>query len=572
MTVSAATAAVALAADAERRRRSWALLRRLLHQQRQALGGAVLGGIGWQVAGIVVPVVIGWTVDRGIVDGDRSAIWWGGLALVVLGAFEAACAALRHRMACTAYVRSSASLREELTAAALGLDGDDRVRFPPGEVLARETSDTDTLGGLMDSVGHTVAETLSIPIILVALVVIDPLLALTVAVTVPATALVMWRYSVVWDRRSAAAQRAMGVTVERAQETVEGFKVLRGIGAEDAAVERFADRSGELRDRATDVGRLWLVFEPLLDSLSVLSVAAVLWVGGNRVLDGDVALGGVVTAIGFVLFLSGPVRTVGERILTLQTALASADRIVELLDAAPPADHLGPDPCAGVAGLALEAIGVAADRHGEGGHVLVGTEDLVIAPGSLVVLEGATGSGKTTLLAVLAGLRRPSAGEIRLGGVPLASWPVGALRQRVLLCGPSPFLFAGSIAENLRFADRAASDDELRRVLDVACCREFVDDLPGGIDAGLGERGVTLSGGQRQRLALARSVLAEPAVLLVDGGTSALDPATEARVLEGVRRALPTTALVVVTTNPAVRAEADQVLAIRHGRLLAVAP
>jgi ABC-type multidrug transport system fused ATPase/permease subunit len=555
----------------ERRRRAWALLRTLLRQQRRVLAGAVLGGISWQLAGIVVPVIIGWTVDRGIVADDRSAIWWGGLALVVLGGFEAAGAALRHRMACTAYVRSSASLREELTAAALGLGGEERVRFPPGEVLARETSDTDTVGGLMDAVGHTVAESLSIPIIVVALFVIDPLIALTVAVTVPATALVMWRYSVVWDRRSAAAQAAMGATVERAQESVEGFKVLRGIGAEEAAVARFAERSGDLRDRATDVGRLWLVFEPLLDSLSVLSVAAVLWVGGNRVVDDEVALGGVVTAIGFVLFLSGPVRTVGERILTLQTALASADRIVELLDAAPPLDPAGADPLAGTDGLPLEVHGVTVDRPGGGGQPLVAIDEFEVGPGSLVVLEGATGSGKTTLLAVLAGLRPPSAGEVSLGGVALAAWPVGALRQRIVVCGPAPFLFAGSIAENLRFADRCASDDDLWRALEVAACRDVVDDLPGRLGAELGERGVSLSGGQRQRLALARSVLAHPAVLVVDGGTAALDPATEIRVLRGIRAALPSTAIVVVSANPALRADADQVLTI-DGAQLQVSP
>lgn len=127
-----------------------------------------------------MPVVIGWTIDRGIVHEERSVIWWGGLVLVGPGAIESGCAALRHRMACTAYMGSAASLRVSLTAAALRLDDDERSRYPAGEVLARETSDTDTVGGLFDAVGHTVAEAISIPVILLALVVIDPLLAATV--------------------------------------------------------------------------------------------------------------------------------------------------------------------------------------------------------------------------------------------------------------------------------------------------------------------------------------------------------------------------------------------------------
>lgn len=534
-------------------------------EQRRVLAAAVLAGVGWQLAGIVVPVVIGWTIDRGIVHEDRSVIWWGGLVLVGLGVVEAGCAALRHRMACTAYMGSAASLRVSLTAAALGLDDDDRSRFPAGEVLARETSDTDTVGGLFDAVGHTVAQAFSIPIILLALVVIDPLLAATVAVTVPLTAAVMWRYSVIWDLRSAAAQAAMGETVSRAQETVERFKALRGIGAEDVAAARFAERSAELRDRATDIGRLWLVFEPLLDSLSVLSVAAVLWVGGNRAIDGDVPLGGVITAIGFVLFLTGPVRTIGERILTLQSALASADRIVEVLDAPPPPEELGDDPRAGTPGLDLEAAGVTVGRRDTNEPLLTGC-DLVVPAGAFIVVDGPTGSGKTTLLAVLAGLREPRAGEVLLGGIPLERWPFGPLRQRIVLCGPSPFLFSGTIADNLRFADRTASDEDLGRVLAVARC-DFVGALPGGLDAEVSERGVTLSGGQRQRLVLARTLLARPSLLLIDGATAALDHETELAVLDGLRQALPDTSLVVVTANRGVRARADQLVGIRDGRL-----
>lgn len=398
------------------RRRAWGLLARLVRAHHRILAGAVLGGVGWQLAGIVVPVVIGWTVEHGIEQSDRSAVWWGGLMLVGLGAVEAACAALRHRMACTAYVGGAADLRAALTDAALGLDGDDRDRFPPGEVLARATSDTDTVAGMLDSFGHTVAEALSVPVILTALLVIDPMLALVVGVTVPVTAGIMWRYSTVWERRSADAQRAMGAAVQSAQETVEGFKVVRGLGAESAAIHRFAGRSEELRDRSIQVGRLWLAFEPALDAMSVISVAAVLWVGGERVIDGAVSLGGMVTAVGFVLFLAGPVRTVGSRILTVQTALASARRIVDVLAAPTARSTDGVDPLTGQAGVALEVRGLTVARRGAGDAVLAADVDLTLSPGSLTVLLGPTGSGKSTLLAVLAGLRRPLSGTVCLAG------------------------------------------------------------------------------------------------------------------------------------------------------------
>lgn len=530
---------------------------------------AMVAGIGWQMAGIAVPLVVGWAVDQGIGGGDRTAVWWSGLALVGLGAIEAGCAAVRHRMASTAYVSSSADLREALTTAALRLDTGACDRFPPGEVLARATSDTDTVGALFDAVGHTVAEALSIPVILIALAVIDPVLAGVVAVTVPVTAVVMWRYSQVWERRSGAAQAAMGEAIREAQECIEGFKALRGLGAEPTALSRFENRSAALRDRSITVSRLWMVFEPALDALAVFSVAAVLWVGGNRVIDGSIGLGGLVAATGLVLFLAGPVRTIGERMLTIQSALASGRRIISLLEAADPAEAAAThDPHQGTVGLSLRARAVDVGRPSAGGALLVRGADLDLAPGSFTVLTGPTGSGKTAVLAVLAGLRDPHAGTVRLADHCLQDWPADALRRRLVLVGPEPFLFAGTVAENLRFAAPAASLAELSTALAVVHSQDFVGALPAGIDSLIGERGVTLSGGQRQRLALARAVLARPSVLLVDGATSALDPATEVAVLRSLCACLKETAVICVTTNAEVIGAASRVIEIRDRRLV----
>ncbi|MDQ2650118.1 MAG: ABC transporter transmembrane domain-containing protein, partial [Actinomycetota bacterium] len=305
-------------------RRAAQLLLQLARDHRRILGGAVLGGLGWQLAGIVVPVVIGWTIDRGIVEGDRQAIWLGVLAMVGLGAVEAGCAALRHWMACRADMAAGASVRLALTDAALRLDEDAADRFPPGEVIARETSDGATVAGLFDAVGHTVAEAISVPVITVVLLLIDPALGLVVGLLIPVSIVLMWRSSVVWERRSAKVQAAMGRAVSSAQESVEGFRTIRGIGAESAAVDRFVTRSASLRDRSVEMGNLWLAFEPALQLVTVAAEGLVLWIGGHRVIDGSVGIGEVVTAVGLVLFLSGPLRTLGERVLTVQGALASA--------------------------------------------------------------------------------------------------------------------------------------------------------------------------------------------------------------------------------------------------------
>lgn len=555
------------------RSESWRLLGRLLSTNRRTLAVAALAGIGWQLAGLVVPVIVGWTVERGIEDGVRSAVWLGAAGLLALGAVEAACAALRHWMACTAYMDTSAQLRVALTEAALGLDDDASDRFSAGEIVARETSDTDTVGGLFDSFGHTVAQLVSTPVILVILALIDPILAVAVGVIVPLSVVVTWRYSVVWERRSALAQASMGTTVEYAQEVVEAGKVIRGIGAQMTTTEQFAVRSAELRRHSTSLANLWVIFEPLLEALSVLPVGVVLWVGGTRVINGDAPLGGIVTAVGLVLFLSGPVRTVGQRILTLQASLASADRVVEVLRAATPRDTDGGS--AGVADAAIpgpqldvRAEGLVVGKRASDGIELV-RGDMRVRAGELAVLSGRTGSGKSTLLAVVAGLRQPLGGELMLDGRPYRDWPSSALRRRLVLCGPTPFLFAGSLRENVRFAAPDADEQRVRQALDLAQC-DFVAELPDEIDTVIGERGVTLSGGQRQRLAIARAVVARPSVLLLDSATSALDAETEERLVDALRASLADTAIVIVSDNARVASSASLHIEIDAGQLAMV--
>ena len=560
------TAASRRPMNADDRRRSWALLRQLMSDHRRVLAGAIVGGLLWQMAGLVVPLILGWIVDEGIEGGDPQTVWIGAGVLVGLGAIEAGGAALRHRYACRAFMAGSADLRCTLTDAALRLDDEGQATFPPGEVVARVTSDTSTIADLLDAVGHTIATAVSVPVILVALTIIDPILGLVVALLVPVSLVLTFKYSVVWERRSTAAQDSMGETVQRAQEAVENGKALRGIGAEAATVDRFALQSAELRRRSIHLADLWIIFEPLLESLSLVSVTLVLWIGGTRVIDGGMPLGDVIAAVGLVLFLAGPVRTVGGRILTVQSALASAARVVHLVDAAPPADERTDAPELAPAAPALSARSLLVARRGGDDRPLARAE-LDLWPGSLTVLAGSTGSGKSTILAALAGWRDALDGGLDIAGAAIADWPTSALRQRVLLVDTAPFLFAGTVGENLRFADPDASDATVHAALAAAHC-DFVERLPDGLDSVIGERGVDLSGGQRQRLAIARALLARPEVLLVDGATSALDPTTEVHVVQAIRSSLPDAAVVVVSDNPDVVALADALLSLRDGELV----
>jgi ABC-type multidrug transport system fused ATPase/permease subunit len=504
----------------------------------------------WQAAGIIVPVIIGWIIDDGITAGDRRVVWTGVAVIVGAGALEAIGAAFRHRAACTADELGKVTMRDALVAAAVADERGPAAELSPGELLGRATGDVEELGSFLDAVSHTVAHLVAVPAVVVVLAFIDWPLALVVGVLVPALAVTMWRYSASWEVRSAEVRRAFDATSAASEELVEGFRVTAGLGVSDVMADRCAGRSEVLRAASVRRARLWMLFEPVVEGLSLVAVTVVVWLGGLRVIDGQLSTGALVTAVGLALFLTWPVRTLGERIVTVQMALASAARLAELLSSGAPTldddrEALPPAGAARPVGVELVDVVVARD-----GSLVIDRATVRLTPGSFAVLTGEVGAGKSTLLAALSGEISLGSGVVRLGGVDVGEWSGAARRRAVIRVGPAPFLFAGSIADNVRFGAPYASDGDVQRTLVTADAIEFVDALPDGVDTVLGERGITLSGGQRQRLGLARALAAEPDVLLLDGAVSAVDPARELRILAALADEYRDRLVVVVTTHP----------------------
>ena len=540
----------------ERRRVGWRVVTRAVRRQRRLVGAAVACGTGWQLVLVVVPLVLGWIVDRGIEGGEREAIWLGALAILVLGVAEAALDAGRHwaENAASAYVAQG--LREDVAGAVLAFGDEERDRFPAGDVVARATDDVDHVADLLDSLGYTVAYALTAPVIVVLMAAIDVSLGLVALAATAVTAVAVWRSTRLWERRSATVQEAVGATVARAQEALDGFKTFRGLGAEATALRRFDAESAALRDSSRRAARLWMLFEPLLEVLSLLTVIAVLWVGGEAVIAGRLGLGEVVAGLGLALLLVTPVRVVSEWTVGLQTALASAARIGELVDAAP---HRDKSAAQGEPG-SLEAAGLVF-AYPARSRVLENV-DLQLRRGDVALLRGPVGSGKSTLLRLLAGRRVPARGMISLSGAPVHR---DQLRRQVLLIEQAPHVLGTTVRANLHLGRPGASHDELLEAAELVDAAEFIVALPDGLDTTIGDRGATLSGGQRQRLALARAVLARPGVLLLDAATSDLDPAREAAVLGRVAEHWRDGIVLIVSANPAASSIATATIEVRDG-------
>ena len=554
--------------DSEARRGSaWRFVRAVVRSQAYGVVGAVTSGLLWQTGAVGAPLVVKYAIDRGIIGRDHRTLLLWLLVLLAVGLLEVVAGAFRHLYAIRNRAHSDARVRDAIFAHALRLDAAYHDRVGPGELLSRASSDSQHVARMMDAIGHTIGYALTVVAVATVMLLLDPVLALVLLVPVPLVTVGAWLYSRRYDVGTRQLQESWAQASTLVEETISGIRVVKGLGAGDALHARFRRRSDEIMRRALHLARLDAVFVPLLEMLPLLGIAAVLWLGGRRVLSGDLSVGSFVAFNAYVVMLVWPLRVLGQRVTTLQKALGASGRITEVLEEEPRLlEPRHPEeleqPVRGDVRLERVRFGHEGDRA-----VLDGL-DLHIAPGESVALVGATGSGKSTVAGLLARLYDPEDGRVLLDGHDLRNLRLADVRRAVALVFEETFLFSESVRENIRVGRPDAADEEVQRAAELAGAAEFVAALPEGYDTVLGERGFSLSGGQRQRIAIARAILADPAVLVLDDATSAVDATKEHEIraaLAGVMRGRTT---LVIAHRPATIALADRVAVLEGGRIV----
>jgi ATP-binding cassette subfamily B protein len=420
---------------------------------------------------------------------------------------------------------------------------------------------------MMDSIGHTIGYVLTVVAVSGVLLVIDWQLALIVLIPLPLITLAVWLYSQRYQLRTRLLQEAWADAATLGEETVSGIRVVKGLGGGDALAARFRTRSDDVRRRALDIAALDAVFMPVLELLPLLGLLAVLWFGGRRVIAGELSLGSFVAFNAYVVMLVWPFRVLGQRVSTLQKALAAGVRIAEVLETEPQlrerrhAESFD-RPIAGDVAMENVHFGHDGDRP-----VLDGL-DLHVGAGESVALVGSTGSGKSTIAGLLARLYDPDGGRIVLDGHDLRDVRLAEVRRAVALVFEETFLFTDTVRENIRFGRPEASDEDVEQAAALAGAAEFIADLPDGYDTILGERGFSLSGGQRQRIAIARAILSDPAVLVLDDATSAVDATKEHEIRAALATVMAGRTTLVIAHRPATIALADRVAVLDGGRIV----
>ena len=421
----------------------------------------------------------------------------------------------------------------------------------------------------------------------VVMIVVNPELGLIALAPVPFVVVISYRYG----RRARPAiqevQQRIGELTADAEENITGVRVVKAFAREPRQLERFKRSSGRVFEQAMVTTRLEAAYNPIIGFLPQLGLAAVLLVGGESVIHAHLTLGQFTTFYLLLNMLISPKRTLGVTLNLAQRATASGARIFQLLDREP---HLAEPPGAPplpagnghveLRGVTLryedphdELTGIGSSTahasDAQQARAVLHDIDLDVPAGQTVALVGATGSGKTSLVALISRLYDPAAGSVLLDGADVREVSLRSLRSAVAVVSDDPFLFSASVAENIAYARPDASIEEIEAAARRAQAHDFVSRLPQGYETQIGERGLTVSGGQRQRIAIARALLANPRVLVLDDATSSVDASTEQSIKLALAEAMAGRTTFVIAHRLSTIALADEIVVLDGGRIVA---
>ena len=548
----------------------WKLLASTLRAQRRNLliGSAV--GLLWTLGKISVPMLVSYSIDRGIDRGEMLWLWVMLIAVagVAIGTFTA----LRRFYAFREARWTETRLRERMFNHIMSLHVGYHDRAQTGQLMSRSSSDLQQIQSFVVMIPITLSNLAMILGVTVILFATDWRLALVALAPLPFVNVAARRFS--RSIQSAVLQ----VQIEQAElatvveETVGGIRVVKGFGAEEVQSRRLRKEAADIQAVSIGAAKIRAKYLPAIDLLPQLGLIAVLFVGGMQAINGDLTPGELVRFNFYVALLVSPLRMIGMTVAWAQRAGAALERVNEVLDTVPEvADpehprNLPPAERAGAVRFTDVRFGYSADSP-----VLDGF-DLDLAAGQSVALVGATGSGKSTVARLLVRFYDVDAGRVSIDGVDVRELSLHDVRRAVGIVFEDTLLFHDTVAANIAFAQPDAPDDAIERAARLAGAHDFIMGLPEAYDTMLGERGFSLSGGQRQRIAIARAILADPRVLVLDDATSAVDPSKEHEIRSAMSTVMDGRTTIVIAHRAGTIALADTVVLLDGGRVVASGP
>ncbi|MDQ3865264.1 MAG: ABC transporter ATP-binding protein/permease [Actinomycetota bacterium] len=557
-----------MANESPRFRRTFVRLLGFLKPYRWSLVVSVVLAVGSQGAGLAIPWLTGYAIDHALPDEDGRMLAIVVALVAVAGVTKAAMLVGRRFIAGRQALGVDFDLRNALYARLLRLSWGFYDRHQTGQLMSRATVDLQSvrffLGyGLIFFFQHV----MTVVAVAALLFVIDWKLALAAVAITPVLFAVAFLYSRFSHPILKEVQQRLGDMTIVAEENIVGVNVVKSFAQEGREEHKFARRNEAVFDESVRALRQRAVYVPIIAFLPLLAQAAVLLAGGHQVVSGRLELGEFVAFNVYLLMLVWPLRMLGYWINEFQRAVASGERIFEILDEPeeiaerPDARPLPP----GGGAVRFEGVSFGYDAT----RPVLRDIDLEIEPGQTVALIGHTGAGKTTLTALVPRFYDVSSGRVLLDGLDVRDARLYDLRRAIGHVSQDPFLFSATVRENIAFGAPGATDADVERAARMAQAHEFIAALPGGYDTVIGERGITLSGGQRQRIAIARAIVVDPRVLILDDATASVDATTEAQIRLGLREAMRGRTTLIIAHRLSTISLADEVVVLEHGRVVA---
>ncbi len=547
-----------------------AVVRRLLGYTRpywKALVGLAVAILAFSFSRGAAPTLIGRAVDRALVPRDPAALQRFVLGLLaVYGLGFVAQWAQMHLVATLGY-RILAAMRQQLMDQVLRLPLRYLEHEEAGDLMSRLVNDLDIVQTFFSQTLRQVLGSLFALVgIIVAMIWLDWRLAAVALSVLP----LMW-FATQWvaalaRRAFRRARETIGDVSADLQEEIEGVRVAQAFSRTQENIRRFRERNRRNMQANITAGAITSAFGPAVDVLSTLGLALVAGVGGYMALAGAVTVGVVVSFIQYVQSFFRPVRMLAAQWTMAQSALASAERLFEVLDLPP--DLTSPPDAVVLPRLRGEVSFEGVWFAYEDGQWVLQDITLRVAAGQTVAIVGPTGAGKSTLVSLIPRFYDPQRGRVRVDGYDVRRVDLRSLRRQIGMVLQEPFLFNTTVLENIRFGRPDATRAEVEAAARAAQAHEFIQRLPQGYDTVVGERGKLLSLGQRQLIAIARALLADPRIIILDEATASVDTRTEVRIQAALRTLLRgRTALVIAHRLSTVR-EADRIVVLDQGRLV----
>jgi ATP-binding cassette subfamily B protein len=531
---------------------------------------SILGALIWMAMVIAVPYLVGEAIDLVVGDSSMTEVW-PILGLIVLaGAIQAVGISLRRYFGFKMSYRAEADLRNRIFTHIQRLAFSFHDVTSTGELMARASSDLSQLRLILAMAPITLANLVMFIVVAVVLVIIDPVLGLTASLMVPALLFTSARFASKVVGFSFDLQQRLSELSHVVEETVSGIEVVKSYGQEAQQQARLDDKAETIYDASMGMARQRAIYRPFFEIIPALGTVAVLAIGGIRVVDDAITFGEFVAFTQYLAVMVLPLLITGWFFANLPRSAAAASRIDALLETAPEIREPN-HPTALKPGHGEVRFHNVSFSYPDGTEVLHDV-NLTIPGGTSVGLVGATGSGKSTIAHLIPRFYDVTAGSITLDHVDVRDLALDDLRGEVSVVFQESYLFSASIEVNIRVGDPMASDERVRSAARLAKAHDFICSFDDGYETVVGERGSTLSGGQRQRVSLARGVVRDPRVLILDDATSSVDAIVEAEIQAALRQVMAGRTTVIIAHRTSTLALVDNVAFIEDGRVVAFGP